>query len=67
MRKETKRGREAANWEGKRQSRGLNQFDKTLQSCWACVLVDSVSDILTNEYMHFHAIVASLVHVHNTT
>ena len=29
-------------------------------------LVDGVSDTLTKEYMHFHAIVAKPVHVHYT-
>lgn len=43
---------------------------ESCQAGRACVLVDGVSDILTNECMHFHAIVAALtltlLHVRTT-
>ena len=59
-----------------RQSRGLNRSDQVDKGALnrvsedgnACVLVDGVSDILTNECMHFHAIVAlnPTTRAHNT-
>lgn len=64
------------NGEWKRQNHGLNRSDQVDKGALnrvsedgnACVLVDGVSDILTNECMHFHAIVAlnPTARAHNT-
>ncbi|KAJ1378945.1 hypothetical protein SESBI_47344 [Sesbania bispinosa] len=43
-------------------SNGQTFFHRVGHVC----LVDGVSDTLTKEYMHFHAIVAKLIHVHYT-